>query len=272
MCNIMWNLEDPAPQTGVGQILSEKISPEVGEKADKVLNALNELKNGAFESGEQIYNSFKNGSASLFTRPQADSIYRTLNKPMKGAGIITTTIEGLVQRIPFEGLSKYVFYLNELENTSMFKDLIASALDITAGVLPVSASLVQTGTQTIIGSIPIPFSGPVGIFFGWLFSMYLLWIAMLIGISRRDFGAAVEASAGMIPIFGQAAMRAVSAADRVATKLAARSDKVLRQITDAFGSAQNAIQQTTKVGGKRFTRRKRYTRKWKKGLRRSQRH
>ena len=64
---------------------------------------------------------------------------------------------------------------------------------------------------------------------------------MVIGISRKEFAAALEATAGMVPVVGPALSRGVKAAETVGTKFYNRADKISASISKAFGSLQGAI-------------------------------
>ena len=112
-----------------------------------------------------------------------------------------------------------VFTLNTLEKSPLFGDILASALDITAAALPVLASVSQTQTPILVGLLPLPYASTVGLVAGWIISFFFLFTAMLIGISRKDFSAAAESTAGMIPVLGPVAMRTVTAGDRTGTSI-----------------------------------------------------
>ena len=99
----------------------------------------------------------------------------------------------------------------------------------------------QTITPGLVGLIPVPLAGTLGIVLGWLFSLWFLWLAMVIGISRKEFAAALEATAGMVPVVGPALSRGVKAAETVGTKFYNRADKISASISKAFGSLQGAI-------------------------------
>jgi hypothetical protein len=103
------------------------------------------------------------------------------------------------------------------------------------------ASNIQTLTPGIVGLIPVPLAGTLGIVLGWLFSLFFLWLAAVIGISRKEFAAALEATAGMVPVVGPALSRGVKAVETVGTKFYNRADKISASISKAFGSLQGAI-------------------------------
>jgi hypothetical protein len=143
----------------------------------------------------------------------------------------------------------FIFILDTLENTPLFGDLIGAALDVTAAVLPVMASTIQTMTPSIVGLIPVPLAGTLGIVLGWLFSLFFLCLAMVIGISRKEFAAALEATAGMVPVIGPALSRGVKAVETVGTKFYNRADKIAASISKAFGSLQGAVSKVQSTVG-----------------------
>jgi len=132
--------------------------------------------------------------------------------------------------------------LDTLESIPLFGDLIGASLDVTAATLPVIASNVQTFTPALVGLIPLPLAGLVGIFLGWLFSFWFLWLAAVIGMSRKDFGAALEATSGMVPVIGPSLMRGVKAVETVGTKFYNRADRISASISQAYGSLMGAVE------------------------------
>jgi hypothetical protein len=232
-----------------------------------MISAYEALYKGKFNSAEDIRRSFTKNGQPLFTTEQAASVFRKI-KPMQvggeqvdsllnssvrtainqAAGItppapMNPAIQGGIKSMQMivRMIIPFVFILDTLENTPLFGDLIGAALDVTAATLPVIASTVQTMTPGIVGLIPIPLAGTVGIFLGWLFSLWFLWLAMVIGISRKEFAAALEATAAMVPVIGPALSRGVKAVETVGTKFYNRADKISESISKAFGSLQGAV-------------------------------
>jgi hypothetical protein len=232
-----------------------------------MISAYEALYKGKFNSAEDIRRSFTKNGQPLFTPEQAASVFRKIKPIQKGgeqvdsllnssirkaidsaAGISPSepanpAIEGTIKTVQMiiRMVIPFVFILDTLENTPLFGDLVGAALDVTAATLPVIASTVQTMTPGIVGLIPIPLAGTVGILLGWLFSLWFLWLAMVIGISRKEFAAALEATAAMVPVIGPALSRGVKAVETVGTKFYNRADKISASISKAFGSLQGAI-------------------------------
>jgi len=234
-----------------------------------MISAYEALYKGKFNSAEDIRRSFTKDGEPLFTPAQAASVFRkiqpftiqkggeqvdsilnsTIRKAIDSAAGITPpeptnpAIQAGIKTVQvwIRILIPFLFILDTLENTPLFGDLIGAALDVTAAVLPVMASTIQTMTPGIVGLIPIPLAGTVGIILGWLFSLWFLWLAMVIGFSRKEFAAALEATAGMVPVVGPALSRGIKAVETVGTKFNNRADKIMASISKAFGSLQGAI-------------------------------
>jgi hypothetical protein len=234
-----------------------------------MISAYEALYKGKFNSAEDIRRSFTKNGQPLFTPEQAASVFRkiqpmttqkggaqvdsilndSIRKAIDSAAGITPpapmnpAIQGGIKSMQMivRMIIPFIFILDTLENTPLFGDLIGAALDVTAATLPVIASTVQTMTPGIVGLIPIPLAGTVGIFLGWLFSLWFLWLAMVIGISRKEFAAALEATSAMVPVIGPALSRGVKAVETVGTKFYNRADKISESISKAFGSLQGAV-------------------------------
>ena len=72
--------------------------------------------------------------------------------------------------------------------------------------------------------------------------MWFLWLAAVIGMSRKDFGAALEATSGMVPVIGPALMRGMKAVETVGTKFYNRADRISESISQAYGSLMGAVE------------------------------
>lgn len=115
---------------------------------------------------------------------------------------------------------------------------------MTAAVLPIIAVNLQNFTPLVIGLIPIPYANFIGIAIGYCFSAFFLWLAILLGISRQQFGSAVEATAGLIPVVGPTAMNWVAKANFTAAKLNARRKKVMESISQTLEAVSGFVDAT----------------------------
>jgi hypothetical protein len=235
-----------------------------------MISAYEALYKGKFKSAEDIRRAFTKDGEPLFTPEQAASVFRKI-QPMttqKGGAPVESILNDSIRKaidsaagitppapanpaiqagiksaqLMVRAIIPFIFILDTLESTPLFGDLIGAALDVTAAILPVMASTIQTTTPGIVGLIPIPLAGTVGIILGWLFSLWFLWLAAVIGFSRKEFAAALEATAGMVPVIGPALSRGVKAVETVGTKFYNRADKISTSISNAYGSLMGAVQ------------------------------
>lgn len=265
---VHWELHEKHPSTSFGKIVKRHLNATDAENVDSMLSAYEALYKGKFHSAEELRRSFTKDGQPLFTPEQAKSVLSKIRKQQSGgervesllnstiskgidvaAGItppepVNPAIQGAVTSVQsvIRMIIPFVFILDTVEKAPLVGDLIGAALDVTAATLPVVASNFQTFTPAIVGLIPLPLAGTVGIFLGWLFSLWFLWLAAVIGVSRKDFAAALEATAGMVPIIGPALMRGVKAVETVGTKFYNRADRISEAISQAYGSLSNAVE------------------------------
>jgi hypothetical protein len=311
---MVWEYDEKHPKTLYGQIAEKHLGPDASNAVDTMMDAYRELSSKVFKTADELRSHFLVGDKPMFSDVQAKNVFEKTRQTGGSTESVVndalTSVMDLISGKTAPGppnpaikaaiatvqqairiMLPFVFILNTLEQSPLFGELLGAALDITSAVLPVTASSIQSSTPALVGLIPVPFAGPVGIALGWIFSFFFLWLAMVIGISRKDFASALEATAGMIPIIGGTAMKAVASFDRVSTKLANRAERIQASISEVYGNLQNTIQnvQNTvkektnaainkpislplRTGGKRFTRRRKYKNKWRKTRHRSRRH
>lgn len=208
-----------------------------------------DLSHKKFSSPEALQSHF----GDLFTPEQASNIWNNLQR--KGGAndevdylspTVSSAIEKLLAifipevRIPIKTGLSFVFILSYLEKLPMFGPLVAAAMDVTAAVLPTIAVNLQNLTPPLIGLLPIPYASFAGIVVGWMFSAFFLWMAILLGISRQQFGPAIEAMSGLIPVVGPTVMNWVAKANLTAAKLEMRR----KQVAESFA---NLMQQISSV-------------------------
>lgn len=312
---MVWEYDEQHPQTLYGQIAEKHLGKDAGSAVDTMIDAYKELSSKTFKTAEELRSHFLQGDQPLFDEKQAESVFKKTQGMIGGSteSVINDAFNGIINVISGKtapgppnpaiqaGIATvqqairivlpFVFILNTLEQSPLFGELLGAALDVTASVLPVTATSLQSTTPALVGLVPIPYAGTIGIVLGWMFSFFFLWLATVIGISRKDFSSALEATAGMIPVFGGTAMKGVASFDRVSTKLANRVERIKESISQVYGNLQNTIKNTINTvqdrvknvqtksitppiirkqiaGRKRLTRRKKYTSKWRKTRRR----
>ena len=223
-------------------VVAKYFKPDKVDEFNKRVNLVKDLTDNKFNTADELHAAH----GDLVTRSQAEGIIQKISKTQKGgaggddffSATIAGAIDGLVSifipevRIPVRTVLSMVFLLNYIEKLPMFGSLVGAALDITAAALPVTAVNIQTAVPALVGLIPLPYMNFVGMGLGWFFSATLLFLAITIGISRMQFGAAIEASAGLIPVFGAAAMNFVRTSNMTMGRMNARRQKVVAEFLE----------------------------------------
>ena len=259
-----WEFTAIHPETLFGHIAGTHLGPEKGRAVNRMMSIYERLRQ-PFRDAKHLQSTFRDEGKYIFSTQQAARLFKRFSRRgggveedsvlNKGVGALIDMASGNYTSAPNPAFDQgieaiqnvirmvlpFVFMLNTLEHTPLFGEMVGAALDITAGILPVTAMTIQSEAPALIGLVPLPFAGTIGMFLGWLFSFFFLWLAMVIGISRKDFASAVEATAGMIPIIGGPAMRGVGAIDKVVTKLAGRAVEIRESITNVYGSMRGAL-------------------------------
>ena len=233
------------------------VAQHLPEKADEFkfrMGVYRDLATRKFGSPDELRQHF----GSTFTPAQAKNIWTKL-QPKGGVAndevdfispATSQAIDGLLSifipevRLPIKTGLGFVFILSYVESLPIFGQLVAAALDMTAAVLPIIAVNFQNFTPLVVGLIPIPYANLVGVAIGYVFSAFFLWMAILMGISRQQFGSAVEATAGLIPVIGPTAMNWVAKANFTAAKLNQRRKKVMESVSETLQLVSQIVDAT----------------------------
>ena len=233
------------------------VAKHLPDKVDEYkfrMGVFEDLMNRKFASPEELRQHF----GSTFTPSQAKNIWTSLQT--KG-GVVndevdfispatSSAIDGLLSifipevRLPIKTALGFVFILSYVESLPIFGQLVAAAFDMTAAVLPIIAVNFQNFTPLVVGLIPVPYANLIGVAIGYVFSAFFLWMAILMGISRQQFGSAVEATAGLIPVVGPTAMNWVAKANFTAAKLNQRRKKVMESVSQTLGLLGQIVDST----------------------------
>lgn len=253
---------------------------------------LRDLTTKKFANSAEFFSYFDTAYPGLFDQSQADRIWTKMNAAKQQGGaspstdllspVLSSALDNLLAifipevREPIKAGLGFAFILTYIEQLPLFGPLVGAALDITAALLPTLAVTAQNLMPTLVSLIPLPYMNFVGIGIGWAFSFVLLYVTMLIGISRKKFGASVEAISGMIPIMGATAMNMVQKANITAAKLNDRRQEVAESVgalTDALSEGMGSVgaqtnqslrQIVSQKGGLHLRRRKHTRKGWLK--------
>jgi hypothetical protein len=280
-------------------IVAKHFKPEKVAEFKKRYALVQDIAHKNFSSPADIYSRYP----ELVNEEQANGIWSKMNAAQKGgvtsqdllSPAISDAIDNLLGifipevREPIKLGLGFVFILNYIEKLPGFGSLVGAALDVTAAFLPVSAVAIQNLLPDFMALIPLPYMNFAGMALGWMFSFVLLMMAILIGISRKQFGASIEAMAGLIPVVGPSAMNLVRTTNNTVARLEQKREMIVNEfanvvdvlketaagiseetrgaLTDIVTEAKAAVPQTAGAK-KRFSRRKRVSHKWLKKTRR----
>lgn len=129
----------------------------------------------------------------------------------------------------------YVYYLYQLEQNPTYGPLITTALDTAAQSIPNLAALAEDSASTIAGFLPIPGGGAGGQVVGYVLLAIIDTLAILMNISRRNFGAAFNATLLLVPFIGPALIDAARSTERVVGKISERRAKLIDSVARILG-------------------------------------
>ena len=195
---MVWEYDEQHPKTLYGQIAEKHLGKDAGSAVDTMIDAYNELSSKTFKTAEELRSYFLQGDKPMFTSEQAESVFKKTQGMSGGSteSVVNDAVTGIVNLISGKTVPgppnpavqaaiasvqqairvvlPFVFILNTVEQSPLFGELIGAALDVTAAFLPVAANSIQATTPAVVGLIPIPFAGTVGIAIGnWRIS-YLI--------------------------------------------------------------------------------------------------
>jgi hypothetical protein len=279
-------------------IVAKHFKPEKVAEFNTRFALVKDLANKVFTSPKEIYAKYPD----LVTPEQANGIWnKSMGDAQKGGvtsqDLLSPAISSAIDRLlgifipevrePIKFALGFVFILSYVERLPGFGSLVGAAMDITAAFLPMSAVAIQTTMPNLMALIPLPYMNFAGMAIGWVFSAVLLFMAIMLGVSRKQFGSAIEATAGLIPIVGVNAMNFVRTTNNTAAKLNDRrlmianefgqvvdvlkktaagvGEETKNALTNIVSEAKTAATPTVAVGGrkKRFSRRQHIIRKWR---------
>jgi hypothetical protein len=237
-------------------IVAKHFKPDKVDEFKKRLALVKDLVDKKFTTADDLHAAH----SDLISRSQAENILKKTNVQKGGVNgstdFLTDTISGAITgltsvfipefRAPLQLGLGVVFLLNYIEKLPMFGSIVGAALDMTAATLPITAVNIQTSVPLLFSLIPLPYMNFVGMAVGWFFSAMLLFVAIMIGVSRMQFGAAIEASAGLIPVVGTSAMNFVRTSNTTLGKLNQKRQKVVADFLEVV----DVLKQTSQSVGR----------------------
>lgn len=139
----------------------------------------------------------------------------------------------------------FIFTLDAIEQLPAFGVLIGSGLDLLKLGLYSSAGAMNSIIPPLVGLIPVPLAGTVGIMVGWFMSVGLLMAYAAISLSRREFTDTLKAVLAMVPVMGTLLANTLQSVVTTGTKMANRYEKLKFQIQELWRKVSTIISSAT---------------------------
>lgn len=239
-----WNYDTPVTDPDLRRVeeyLSQSLkSASAGKNASKMLSLYRFLRSRSWASAQELRAATKLGSRPIFTPTEAESVYRQISQ--KGGAEQAEFFDSVFQKLGnYTGelvpndYHPYVYYLYNLEQDPTYGPLITTALDTAAQSIPNLAAAIEENAGTIAGFLPIPGGGAAGHLVGYVLLAIIDTFAILLNVSRRNFGAAFNAVLLLVPFVGPALLDAARSTERIVGKISERRAKLIDSIARIMG-------------------------------------
>ena len=234
-------------------IMDFKIDPEIEKKIDESLlfntlkrNGLvnDETKNridaflsaldGKFEKLNKFKNSTKKGGADNIPIPIKNDPNDYLGPRLRWfVEVIGSPYAQSVVRVLFMVL----FFVSYLESTPAFGSILGASLDVLVAGGKALTKTIQTNLPPLVGLIPLPFMGLVGMAMAAAFGFVVWPIIAIVSFSRQDFAAAIESFIRIIiPPWGNTLADLFMEGNRMVAKIDMRRQKLAEDISTVLKS------------------------------------
>jgi hypothetical protein len=148
-----------------------------------------------------------------------------------------------------------VFFVSYLEKIPVFGNILSAVLDLMIMGGKMMVKTVQKNLPPLIGLIPLPFMGLIGIAMAALFGFIMWPIIAIVSLSRQDFTAAVESFIRVVPPpIGDTIADLFLEGNRTVARLNEKRIALANDIAKAFEAISEAIggvaEQATALGEK----------------------
>lgn len=243
-----WQFDAPTQNPDVAAVqnyVTENLhSTKAGMNAARMLDLYNYLHSRTFSSAGQLRMSVLQDGVPVFSPAEASIVFNSLK--MRGGADPVATIDffdKMTKRLgsytgelipdSFQGI---VYFLRDLEMDPEQGPIISTALDVATQFLPSAATTIQSVTPQVVGVLPIPSSGLVGTAIGWVLSAFILFLVIVMNVSRRKFGTAFVTALALIPIAGSSLLNAAKSFERVTARMSDRRERLISSVGATFGS------------------------------------
>lgn len=221
---------------------------EFANTVTRFIDLRNYLDSKHFNSASELRQNVLCDDKPVFTQEESEKLYQMMEN-QKGGGDVELLDNVVRQWLVFlygwtpvfitnmeDYITPFVFILKSLETNPYYGQVLGIGLDVVTSTLPVIAVTIQNLAPEIIGLVPIPESGPIGALIGWALSSVVVFLALVINLSRAHFGQAFLLTFLMIPFVGSSLYNAALSGEKVLTKISARRGKLVETTRNLFGS------------------------------------
>lgn len=164
------------------------LHPEFDERLDIVVSALR--RSPGYQKKIDAYKKKKGGAVKAakgedFLGPAVKNFLEVITSPLAQTYL--------------RGLFGVIFFISYLESIPIFGSVLSAVLDLMIMGGKMLTKTVQKNLPPLVGLIPLPFMGLLGIMLAAIFGMLVWPVIAIVSFSRQDFTAAVESFIRVIP-------------------------------------------------------------------------
>ena len=157
-------------------------------------------------------------------------------------------------RMTVRTIVSFMFPLDTVEKIPAFGAIVGVFFDLVKVGLLVSAGNSVTILPQLIGLIPLPLAGTVGMAIGWFISIGFLMAYACISFSRKEFSDTMRSILMMVPVVGSVLGNSFQSVVGTGTKVANRYEQLKMQVSSLWNGVTNAAriaqEQTTLLANK----------------------
>jgi hypothetical protein len=157
-------------------------------------------------------------------------------------------------RMTVRTIVSFMFPLDTVEQIPAFGAIVGVFFDLVKVGLLVSAGNSVTILPQLIGLIPLPLAGTVGMAIGWFISIGFLIAYACISFSRKEFSDTMRSILMMVPVVGSVLGNSFQSVVGTGTKVANRYEQLKMQVSSLWTGVTNAAriaqEQTTLLANK----------------------
>jgi hypothetical protein len=146
-------------------------------------------------------------------------------------------------RVMLRGLFVVIFFVSYLESIPVFGNILSAVLDVMVTGGKIITKSVQKQIPFIMGLIPLPFAGLVGLIMAAIYGAMVWPIIAMVSFSRQEFAVAVESFLRVIPPpAGDMIADLFMESNRFVAKMELKRQKLADSITSALGTMANVLE------------------------------